>query len=197
MKKSVIAVLALSSLLVAGSATAQLTTDVIGIFADADATQCEIVPGAQYSTMTVHFVALLNTIGAMSACEFAATGTTLPAGASAPSQPMWATDLVIGNIDEGVALAFSEPLVAPVAYLGFQDYFLITPALIPADYAMTIVESSAGNILVVDADTTNEIPAEGWSLIANCTPGGPYGDCSCEEGVATEDAAWGQIKALY
>jgi len=49
----------------------------------------------------------------------------------------------------------------------------------------------------VDAATATELPAVGWRLIANCVLGGEFGNCQCEDSVATEEAAWGQIKALY
>ncbi|MCB9514625.1 MAG: hypothetical protein H6693_00340 [Candidatus Latescibacteria bacterium] len=150
---------------------------------------------AQYTTVPVYFLAQLDDIGAMSACEFGASGVNLTGMAIATVA--WNTTLVIGDImtPDGVALAFTTPLDAPLAYLGSISYFLL--AAVPADHAMEVVPSGAGNILVVDADTAAEIPAAGWSCIVNCTPGGVYGSCQCQDGIATEDATWGQIKALY
>jgi len=190
MKKSVIAALALSLFLMAGAASAS----VIGIFGDTDATTCAKVMNAQYTTQTVYVCALLTDTAAISACEFGATGVNLPPNIITV---LWDTQLVIGNLltPDGVALAFPSPKEAPLAYLGSISYFLL--AALPNNHVMQIVPSGAGNLVVVDAETATELPAEGWRLIANCVVGGEYGECLCDATIATEDAAWGQIKALY
>lgn len=190
MKKSVIAALALSLFLMAGAASAS----VIGIFGDTGATTCAKAFTAQYTTVTVYVCAMLDDTEAISACEFGATGVNLPPNIITVT---WDTTLVIGNIltPDGVALAFPTPKPAPLAYLGSIAYFLMAP--LPQNSVMQIVPSGAGNLVVVDAATANELPAEGWRLIANCVPGGIYGDCLCEATIATDEAAWGQIKALY
>jgi hypothetical protein len=182
MKKSVIAALALSLMLMAGAAGAS----IIGIFGDQDATTCTATMTTQYTTTTVYYVAMLDDIGSMSACEFGATGVALT-GMALPTVA-WNTTLVIGDImsPDGVALAFSTPLEAPLAYLGSIAYFLLAP--VEPDHAMSIVPSGAGVLVVVDADTAVEYPAEGWSCIVNCTVGGPFGNCQCEDTIATEDA---------
>lgn len=190
MKKSVIAALALSLILMAGAASAS----IIGIFGDMGATTCAKAFTAQYTTVEVYFFAVLDDTEAISACEFGATGVNLPPNIITVT---WDTQLVIGNIltPDGVALAFSTPKVAPLAYLGKIAYFLL--AALPPNSVMQVVPSGAGNLVVVDAASAAELPAEGWRLIANCVVGGEYGDCLCEATIATEEAAWGQIKALY
>jgi hypothetical protein len=194
MKKSVIAALALSLMLVAGAAGAS----VIGIFGEPEAVTCTGDFSVQYTTAVVHFAALLDDVGSISACEFGADGIDLVSRPEVATQTaLWETDLVIGNIfGDGVALAFAEPLAAPVAYLGRLEYFLLA-ALPPDEVVMSIVPTILGNLLIVDFDTAAEIPAEGWSLVVNCTVGGPFGNCLCMDPIATEDANWGQIKALY
>jgi hypothetical protein len=191
MKKSVIAALILSLMLAAGVASAS----VIGIFGDQDATTCTADATVPYTSTVVYFMAVLDDINSMSACEFGATGVDLTGMAIATVT--WNTDLVIGNImsPDGIALAFSTPPTAPLAYLGNISYFLL--AALPADHVMAIVPSGVGNIVVVNAETAEEVPAEGWSCVVNCTLGGPFGNCLCEDTIATEDANWGQIKALY
>lgn len=190
MKKSVIAALALSLFLMAGAASAS----VIGIFGDTGAMTCAKAFTAQYTTVEVYFIAMLDDTEAISACEFGATGVNLPPHIITVT---WDTPLVIGNIltADGVALAFPTPKTAPLAYLGKIAYFLLSA--LPANSVMQVVPSAAGNLVVVDAGTASEIPVEGWRLVANCAPGGAYGNCQCEDNIATEDAAWGQIKALY
>lgn len=191
MKKSVIAALALSLVLMAGAASAS----IIGIFGEQEAVTCTKAMLTQYSYADVFFCAMLDDTPSISAVEFGATGVNL--GATALPTVTWNTTLVIGDImtPDGVALAFTTPLGAPLAYLGKISYFLLAPQ--PLNHVMQIVPSGAGNLVVVDFDTAAEIEAQGWRLIVNCQVGGEYGDCLCEATIATEDAAWGQIKALY
>ncbi|MBM4201117.1 MAG: hypothetical protein FJ189_07510 [Gammaproteobacteria bacterium] len=190
MKKSVIAALALSLFLMAGAASAS----IIGIFGDTGATTCVKAMSAQYTYAEVYFCALLDDTAAISACEFGATGVVLPGTIITVT---WDTTLVIGNIQtaDGVALAFPVPKAAPLAYLGKIQYFILAPQM--PNTVLSVVPSGAGNLVIVDAGTASELPAEGWRLIVNCVPGGDYGNCLCENTIATEDAAWGQIKALY
>jgi hypothetical protein len=192
MKKNVIAVLALSLFLMAGPASAS----IIGLFGDLDATTCTKTVNTAYVYVEVYFCALLDDTPAISACEFGATGITMAGFAVTPTVT-WDTPLVIGSIltPEGVALAFPTPKQAPLAYLGTISWFVL--AAFPANSVMQIVPSEAGNLVVVDAETAVILPAQGWRLIANCQVGGEYGDCLCEGTIATSEAAWGQIKALY
>lgn len=194
MKKSVIAVLALSLMLFASVASA----NVIGIFGDAAGTSCSADAVIPYTYTTVYFNALLTDVVNMSACEFGATGVALPPGA-AIATVAWNTTLVIGDImtPDGAALAFSPPLTGPVAALGSIQYFLLTPALIPPNHLMSVVASGAGNLVVVDADSGAEVPADGWSLVMNCEVGGPFGQCECDDTIATEESSFSEVKALY
>jgi hypothetical protein len=171
---------------------------IIGIFGEEGAITCSKVWNAPYAQLSVYFCALLDDIDSMSACEFGATGVSQGATGALAATAVWNTPLVIGNImlPDGVALAFPEPLLPPLAYLGRIDYVGgLTPP--PADFVMQVVPSGAGNLVVVDAGTATTYPAQGWRLIVNCTIGGAHGNCGCEDTIATEDANWGQIKALY
>lgn len=190
MKKSVIAALALSLFLMAGAASAS----VIGIFGDTGATTCQKAFNVPYTSVEVYFCALLDDVASISAVEFGATGINLPPNIMTVT---WDTPLAIGDImaDGGVALAFPTPKAAPLAYLGKISYFLL--AALPQNHVMQVGPSQYGNLLIVDYETATEIEAIGWRLVANCVVGGEFGDCLCENSVATEDAAWGQIKALY
>ena len=185
MKKSVIAVLALSLMLFASVASA----NVIGFFGDMEATTCDAVMTLPYVAVTVHMVAMLSDITLMSACEFGATGLDLP-NLLIPPSVVWNTDLAIGDIfGDGIALAFSPFAEAPMAYLGNITYLPLSP--LPADLMMSIVPSAAGVLVVVDGEDASEHAAMGWSLIVNCS-----GDCGCDV-IATDDNSWSGIKDLY
>ncbi len=183
MKKSVIAVLALSLMLFSGVASA----NVIGVFGDADGTICEINASQPYTTAIFHFVALMSDIPTMSACEFGATG--LMGDASNIVTPAWSTSLVIGSLPAGVALAWSVPVPGPVAYLGAVNVFLM--AAYPQDQMVSVVASEDGNLVIVDGETAEARDAMGWSSVINCS-----GGCGCME-IATDDNSWSEIKALY
>jgi hypothetical protein len=186
MKKSVIAVLALSLMIFTGVANA----NVIGIFGDPDATVCDTDMLAQYTTVTVHFVALLSDVGSISAAEFGATGINL---AGTMPTVTWDTGLVIGDImsPDGVALAFNPVLDGPVAHLGTIAYFLLAPQA--PDVMMSVVPSGAGNLVVVDAADSSTHDAMGWSLVVNCSAGA---GCACDV-IATDDSSWSEVKSLY
>jgi hypothetical protein len=174
-------------MLSAGAASA----NVIGIFADMEGTVCEADAMVAYSYVEVYFVALLSTVPTMSACEFGATGVSLP-GTALPTVT-WNTQLVIGDImtPDGVALAFNPYLDGPVANLGSISYFVLAP--FPMDHLMSIVPSGAGNLVVVDATDSSEVPAMGWGKIINCTLGDA---CACDV-IATDETSWSEVKALY
>ncbi len=183
MKKSVIAVLALSLVLFSGVASA----NVIGVFGDQYAIFCEIDASQPYTTAVFHFVALMSDIPRMSAAEFGATG--LLGDAANIVTPAWSTDLVIGSLPAGVSLAWTVPLDGPVAYLGAVNVFLM--AAYPADQLVSVVASEDGNLVIVDADAAEARDAMGWSSLINCSA-----DCGCDI-IATDDNSWSEIKALY
>lgn len=187
MKKSVIAALALSLMLFAGTASA----DIIGIFGDEAGTICQVDASTAYAYASIYFLALLTDTPTINACEFGATGVNMPAN-GLPTIA-WNTDLVIGDImsPDGVALAFTDPLAGPVAMLGSIEYFVLNP--FPADHAMTVVPSGAGNLVVVDGDTSETVPAMGWGLLVNCTLGD---GCACDV-IAVDESSMSEIKALY
>ncbi len=185
MKKSVIAVLVLSLMLVAGVASA----NIIGIFGDDMGTVCEAEMLVPYSTTTVHFIAMVD-LPTMSACEFGGTGVNIPG--TMPTVA-WATSLVIGDImiPEGVALAFNPPLEGPAAYLGSISYFLL--AAQGENQPMNVVATLGGILAVVDGEDASTHDALGWGLLVNCTLGSA---CACDV-IATEDTSWSGVKSLY
>jgi len=189
MKKLMVALL----LLVAMSSIASAQLPFIGMYADDQVVSCQM-DVAQYETGTVYFYAVLPpTITAITAAEFSVAG--LPDASMALMTPHWNTDLVIGDLGYGIALAFSPAVPGPNAFMGTVDFFVLSD--LGQDFRMFVEPSNdSGNLVVVDTDF-NEIACEEIAhyFTFNCT--GALGDCDCFEGVATEDAAWGQIKALY
>lgn len=187
MKKFVLAMFVV--MLMAGVANAE----VIGIFGDMDATVCSM-PVMAYVPATVYILAVLDQIPALTAAEFGSTN--FPENLGYPvgqATVTWTTSLVIGNIYEGVALAYDAAQPGPIVHLGtvavldfggynFDNHF--------AQIVASPANPEATTPVVVDADY-NVVEAMGWGLIFNCT----VGDCSCM--VATETSDFSSIKALY
>jgi len=166
---------------------------VIGIYADDVAVLCE-ANVQQYVSRTVYVFAILpEEIPAITAAEFRIDN--LPTAAMAITTFNWNTPLAIGTADWDIALAFTPPLAGPTALLGTISFFPL--ADFGPDWRMTIMTGNDCDCLVVVDLDFNEVPCEpGHFFTFNCTGSLP-GECGCTVGVATEDATWGQIKALY
>jgi hypothetical protein len=189
MKKLMAALL----LLVAMSSIAAAQDPFIGLYSDDVAVSCQ-GEAPQYATSTVYVIATLpEDIPGMTACEFSIEN--LPTPDLAITTFTWNTTLVIGTPGYGIALAFAPSLPGPNCLLGTIGFFGL--ADFGADWRMTVMPSNdSGNLVIVDLDY-NEVPCEeGHFFTFNCTGTLP-GGCDCTVGVATEDATWGQIKALY
>lgn len=191
MKKLMAALL----LLVAMSSVAAAQGDpFIGIYADDAGVSCQ-ANVTQYVSTTVYVMAYLPAdIPGMTACEFRIDN--LPTAAMSINTFAWNTTLVIGTPDYGIALAFAPALPGPLCLLGTISFFPLQA--FPADWRMTIMPSNdSGNLVIVDLDY-NEVPcsADPYFFTFNCTGSLP-GQCDFTIGVATEDATWGSIKALY
>jgi hypothetical protein len=182
-------------LLIAMTSVAAAQTPIIGVYGDPLAVSCQ-TETTQFTQVTVYVCAVLRgPVTGITACEFRIDG--LPTESMAVTTYNWNTPLVIGSAGYGIALAFPTPLSGPVAPLGTISFFpLIT---FPNDWRMDVEPShSSGYLWVVDLDY-NEVEALGDIFTFNCTGGQPYG-CNCLYTfwpVATQDATWGQIKALY
>lgn len=191
MKKLMVALLLLAAM---SSLAAAQTQPFIGMYADDQGVLCQ-ADVTQYATSTVYFFAVLPPeITAITAAEFSVDN--LPDATMALMTPHWETTLVIGDLGYGIALAFSPAIPGPNAFMGSVDFFVLND--FGPDFRMTVMASNdSGNLVVVDTDF-NEVPCETAQhfFTFNCTGGLPYG-CDCTETIATEDATWGQIKALY
>ncbi len=189
MKKSVIAVFALSLMLLASGASA---ANVIGLFGDVDATQCSKTFGV-YVYTDVYIIAILDMIDTtgITAAEFLVDGVNAGAG-DAIVAITWASPLTIGDVlgPDGFSIAFPECQPGPMIHLGTMSFFVLNGAYPAPDSRWCVVPTNdSGNLAVVDCQYVT-VPADGWCFIANCTAG-----CDC--GIATEESTWGGVKALY
>jgi hypothetical protein len=190
MKKLMVALL----FLVAMSSIASAQGDpFIGMYADDAAVLCSM-DVTVYTTATVYFFAVLpDGFGSVTAAEFSVGN--LPDASMALITPNWNTDLVIGTLGYGIALAFAPAIPGPNALLGTVDFFPLVD--FGQDYRIEVLPSQDSGGCTVVNEAFEEIPCElqHWFTF-NCAGGLPYG-CECTVTIATEDAAWGQIKALY
>ncbi|MCB1163025.1 MAG: hypothetical protein R3C71_07510 [Candidatus Krumholzibacteriia bacterium] len=189
--------LAAALLLVALSGVAVAQSEpFIGIYDAPEYVRCH-ADIALYTSVTVYFLAYLPPpIQAMTAAEFRVSN--LPDATMAVMTPFWGTDLVIGDLGYGLALAWSPPLPGPVAQMGSVSFFSIQD--FGDDYRIVVEPSlGSGNLIIVD-ENFDEIHCDlvpMWFTF-NCTGSLPYGcDCPLHFTVATEESSWGQIKALY
>lgn len=146
----------------------------IGMFSEENAVLCHADLNL-FSTTTVYFFAVLPwEIPAITAAEFRVDNWVDSEDAIITEN--WNTDLVIGDPEYGIALAFSEPIPGPIALLGTVDFFGLRD--IGHDYVMDVLESiHSGQRVVVDLcyDTIN---ADGGLFTFNCSTG----QCLCTAG---------------
>ncbi len=191
MKKLMAALLLLVAM--SSIAAAQEAQPFIGIYADDAAVLCE-ASVAQYVSTTVYVFAVVpESITVIPAVEFRIDN--LPTAAMALLTYNWNTTLVIGTPGWDLALAFSPSLPGPVALLGTISVFPL--ADFGPDWRMTVAAGNDCDCLVIVDQDYNEIPAEPNHFFTfNCTGALEYG-CNCQPTIATDNATWGQIKALY
>ena len=188
MKKMIVAALLLA--VSASFATAQDVDPTIGIYADVDYTVCyaDIVP---FLYTTVYVAAWLpDTVPAITATEFRVDG--LPSPADAIVTWLWTTNLVIGDINFDISLAWGSAQPGPWVLFGQGDFFYLVEE--EADHVLTVLEGMDCDCLVVVDDEFNTVPALGYQFTFNCSPGN---DCLCTPETATQETNWGSIKALY
>ena len=189
MKKMMAALLLLVAMSSVAAAQGQ---PFIGLYADDTAVLCEadLTP---FVPMNVYVFAYLQDIPAITAAEFRVDN--LPGVAQAIITPTWNTTLVIGTLGYDLALAFTPALTGPVALLGTLQFLALSD--LGADWRMTVMPGLDCNCLVVvDTDYVEHACEPDHFLTLNCTGALDYG-CNCQPTIATEDATWGQIKALY
>ena len=192
MKKSVIAVLALSLMLSASGASANL----IGLFGDPEALTCA-ADFPVYGYTDVYVTAVLSDIASITAAEFRIDGIVQP-NPLVIITPVWNSPLTIGDaLGDGFSIAFTVAQNGPMVVLGSLQVFPINAAWQLPDTMWCIVETNDSGVLaLVDGDFVT-IPCDGWCFVADCAVGGPHGNCDCLDTIATEETSWGAVKSLY
>ncbi len=173
----------------AGAATSGRAAPVLGLYAEEEALRC-VAGVTPYVTLPVYVVALLSDgITGLTACEFRIEH--LPSPAMAMISARWNSPLVIGELGNGIALAFSPPLTGASAVIGAIDVFPLQD--FGPDWVMAVMPShDSGSLVIVDLDYA-EVPCEAdHGFTFNCS-----GECQCLLGNGNAAATWGQIKALY
>jgi hypothetical protein len=171
---------------------------VIGIFEDTDPQNAECHADIEPFIFTSVWVCAQLSVEldeVITAAEFRIDG--FPTGADVLVTQNWNTDLVIGNADYGIALAFSPPLPALFAVLGELQVFSLSSDWPGDDYWMYIGASNSSGLLVLVDGNYQTLNADGGEFYFN--PTGPYNFCPyiAQPPTATENISWGAMKALY
>jgi len=189
MMKRMLTVLALLAL--SGTGAMAQPTSSIGMFADANPpllTCNAAVP--LYASVSVYFYALLDPaeLPLAGGAEFMVSNWP---GAGGITTPTWNTELVIGNAADGIALAFTTPLQAPIGYLGQVAFFATIESWIGSDHLLEIMPSPGQPFVKLANPGGDEFEAAGGVFWFNYTGTGT----GCD--TATDEASWGAVKALY
>ncbi len=126
---------------------------------------------ADYEPTIVHVVVWHQDIEEVIAAEFAIDN--LPYDQCTITEH-WNTDLVIGDVGTGIALAFSPPLTEIPFYLGYLEFIVWEP--LGDDYTMVVVANLEGYLYVIDGDS-NVHNVLGGMHIFNCSDDDP-GACN-------------------
>jgi len=136
-------------------ATSAPGTDIdhIGIYLDAAATDCDVALGAGES-VTLEVLAVLPTLGdgGLTAIEFRVADLPVN-GTGGTYTTEWNTELVLGEVASGIALAFSDPLFGEVIPIGRITFHAFADDWLGADRALHVAESTGGpKLVIVDGD---------------------------------------------
>jgi hypothetical protein len=165
------------------------TGGFIGLYADAAATSCNLVPlaGTLYQ---VHVIHMRHT--GMAGSHFAAPAPDCMNAVHLGDQGMWPTQ--IGNSQDGLSLGYGGCLTAPT-YLMVINYFVegdVDPCcLYPV---LPDPHRADGEIVGVDC-SPNLVVIGGGTAVVNANSG-----CMCGDGgdpVLVEETTWGRIKMMY
>lgn len=167
----------------------------IGMFTSETGTACDLdLPVG--SATNVYILASLNADGipSLTACEFSVLNYPgNPGYPTAIVTPSWTTTLVIGSLaGGGISLAYETAQEAQIVLLGQIEFLVFDPTWIVGEYVMEIAPAAGQTYVnIVDAAYTTWW-VNGGTFTFNCEE-----DCPCEPGVASQDASWTSIKALY
>lgn len=166
-----------------------VSANFIGLYADGWAASCMIYPDL-YWTTRVYVIAGSSLIDGAMGAEFGSD--PLDFTNLAIATPHWSSPLVKGDLlkDQGMSIAWTEPVSGPLIQIGYIDYFVLQP--FPNDLIVSILpHPDTGRLVIIDEDD-NQISAWGMSLCINDLSGGCH---PCFP--AVQESSWGEIKALY
>ncbi len=167
--------------------TAMAQGSYIGMYADEQASACDIAVPAFVLTSVFFFAQLdPSELSEISAVQFKVDN--LPNSAVAIITPAWDTGLVIGDLGTDIALAFSPPVDGPLAFLGSVTFFALSD--FGLDYLMTLLPADSQSDVLVVTGPGVELPAGGSQFTFNCSD-----VCAC--GTATDATTWSSIKSLF
>lgn len=159
----------------------------IGLYADAAATSCNLVPGG---FLQVHVIHMRHT--GMTASQFAAPAPGCMNAVYLGDQGMWPTQ--IGNSQDGVSLGYGACLTAPT-YLMVINYS-VEGDVDPCCLYPVLPDPHAPSGEIVGVDCSNNLTGiGGGTAVVNANPG-----CSCSDGgdpVPVVETTWGRIKTMY
>lgn len=158
---------------------------ILGLYADADGVDCAIM---DVDGLMSVYVVLTATSGA-SAVQFAAPTPPCMNAAWISDQSNFA--LVLGNSQEGTAVAFSNCLAEPIHVMTLLYLGTGTTGACCEYPVLPDPNAPTGTIEVVDCASTKTY-ALGASAYVN-----PDGGCPCGHAVKVETKTWGAVKALY
>ncbi|MCP4546202.1 MAG: hypothetical protein GY835_07025 [bacterium] len=193
MKKLMVALLILVAF--GNIAMAQETDMYIGIFADDAYTHCYADVEA-FAPVTIYLAAFLDEeVPGITAAEFGVDNWQGTIAGTSMVTMAWNTDLVIGTVEYGVALAFSTPIPGPFAFLGTATVLSMDAAWLADETLMTVVPATdSGMLQVVDGDFAPH-DVNGGTFTYNCVNPAM---CSCfDEFIAADATNWSSLKALY
>ncbi len=155
----------------------------IGLYLDTDAQICQGPLDGPGQIVTVRVLAVLPDYegSGISACEFSVAG--LPP--SAPPEGFWSvtwtTDLIIGNLETGIALAWGTPQPGPIVEIGTITFMsLQADDWIGPDHTLAALPGfSHADLIVVDAESATELSVGGGRFTFNCSD---PPSCPCYEG---------------
>jgi len=168
------------ALFLAPAAWAQGGDDHIGLYLDAEATQCTGVLDGPGQLVVVKVLAVLPDLGeSIIAAEFCLTNLPPSGGAGEGIWSAdWHADFVIGDPRTGIALAWTSPQAGPIVELGTLSFYsLAAEDWIGADHRIGVRETITYDtpVSVVTADG-NTILVGGANFVFNC---GQPSNCIC------------------
>jgi len=172
-----------------------LAESYIGLFADEYGDRCwaNIEP---FVEVRIHILVFLDSgdlSGGLTAAEF-----RLENWPGDPGYPLgdtsieWSSDLVLGQIDENLTIAFSSPQPGPVVKLAGITLQMYSNDWMEEGYRILVDEGLEDGLCAVVNDMFEIFDATGMQFTFNCDP-----PCSCRPGYNPADSNWSEVKNLY